>query len=107
MNPLDEYAPKTAEGDMVSSDLDQLRHRLHESKLKFDFAYNFLREVEMDGVSGPDHDEALYAALGAMEAALTEYARLQELFIPAVHQKIATLRVAASADQREQHQRSD
>jgi hypothetical protein len=92
---------------MISSDLDQLRNCLHESKLKFDFAYNFLREVETDGVVGPDHDEALYAALRAMEEALTEYARLQELFIPAVHKNIRTLPVAAPVERPEDHQCRD
>ena len=60
------------------------KNRSDDAKLKFDFAYNFLREVHGDRLNGPDHDEALRTALCAISAALAEYTSLHERFISTV-----------------------
>jgi len=78
----------------VGFELDRLRNQLDDSKLRCDFAYNFLREVEVDGVIGPEYEEAQLAGLRAIVEALTEYTKIQELFISAVHKRFAAARMA-------------
>jgi len=61
---------------MSSPDINQLSTMLRESSLRLDFAKNFLRELENDGMLGFDHEAALSVATRAIAQAEAEHASL-------------------------------
>ena len=96
VNQFERDAPEMAGTEVLSPKWGDLRDSLHDAKLKFDFAYNFLREVQGDGLNGSDHDEAVRTALRAISAALAEYASLHERFISAVQPNESTASIGAA-----------
>ena len=86
-NYLDRNPSETSGAKMPRLEWSDVMESLHQAKLRLDFAYNFLRELQADAVDGPDGDEALDTAVHAMTAALTEYASLQGRFITAVQRR--------------------
>lgn len=66
-------------------DLEELwRERLKDAKLRLEFAYNYVKEVQKDleagGVPAPDGNFAFARAIKAENFALAEYNRVLRIF---------------------------
>lgn len=60
----------------MSANVEELRNRLKDAKLRLDFARNYLKEMQADPVGGPDGHFAYHFAIRAEAEALRDYARI-------------------------------
>ena len=64
----------------MSANVEDLRNRLRDAKLRLDFARSYLKEVQADSIAGPDGHFAYHYAIRAETEALRSYARLLREF---------------------------